>query len=337
MTEPAKKRTRGIQPKYETKLGRMYCGMAEELLATYPLTRYRGKVQLVFTSPPFPLNRKKRYGNLQGQEYVEWLASFAPLLSDYITDNGSIVVELGNAWEAGSPTMSTLPLKAFLAFQEKAGLHLCQEFICFNPARLPTPAQWVTVERIRVKDAFTRVWWMALTNRPKADNRHVLTKYSKSMKRLLERGTYNSGLRPSEHHIGERSFLTDHGGAIPPNVLTPPLQKMIPDLLEVLPLANTRSNDPYQVYCREHGIDSHPARMPVKLVEFFIRFLTDTGDLVLDPFAGSNTTGFVAEQLARKWLSIEVDPNYVEASHVRFRSCRVASSETCATNILEPT
>jgi len=296
----------------------MYRGKAEEVLRTYPVTRYRGKVQLVFTSPPFPLNRKKRYGNLQGREYVDWLAGFAPLLCEYLTDDGSIVIELGNAWEAGRPTMSTLPLKALLAFQEKANLYLCQEFICFNPARLPSPAQWVTVERIRVKDAFTRVWWMSPVEKPKADNRGVLTEYSKSMKDLLRRGTYNSGKRPSEHEIGETSFLKDHGGAIPPNVLIPDLEETLSELLEVLPIANTRANDIYQIYCRENDVEPHPARMPQKLVEFFLFLLTDPRDRALDPFAGSNSTGSVAEQLGRKWVGIEANEDYVVASKARF-------------------
>jgi len=312
--------SRGIKPAYQTKLGRMYCGKAEKVLASYPVTRYKGKVQLVFTSPPFPLNRKKKYGNLKGEEYVNWLAGFAPLLTEYLTDDGSIVIELGNAWESGKPTMSTLPLKALLAFQERGGLYLCQEFICFNPARLPAPAEWVTVKRIRVKDAFTRVWWMSPTDRPKADNRRVLTEYSDSMKKLLKRGTYNAGLRPSEYQIGAESFLADHGGAIPPNVLTPTVEGMLPELCEVLSISNTRSNDAYQAYCRKKGITPHPARMPMKLVEFFVRFLTDQGDRVLDPFAGSNTTGYVAEVLRRKWLAVEANNDYVDASMARFEA-----------------
>jgi site-specific DNA-methyltransferase (cytosine-N4-specific) len=297
----------------------MYCGKAEDVLCSFPMNLYKGKVQLVFTSPPFPLNRKKKYGNLQGEEYVAWIASFAPLLRKYLTSDGSIVVELGNAWERGNPTMSTLPMRALLAFQEAAELHLCQEFICFNTARLPTPAQWVNIERVRVKDAFTRVWWMSHTPKPKADNRKVLTEYSLSMKTLLKKGTYNHGRRPSEHQIGEASFLTDNGGAIPPNVLVPALENMLPDLHEVLPIANTRSNDPYQVYCRENGIEPHPARMPAELVRFFILFLTDEGDRVLDPFAGSNTTGYSAEFLKRKWLAIEADSKYARVSESRFR------------------
>ena len=146
-------------PAYKTSRGKMYQGDAEDMLRRYPIARFKGKVQLILTSPPFPLNRKKRYGNLTGNHYLEWIRRLGPLLGDYLAPDGSIVIEMGNAWEKGSPTMSTLPMRALLGFLESANLHLCQEFVCYNPARLPTPAQWVTIERIRVKDAFTRVRW----------------------------------------------------------------------------------------------------------------------------------------------------------------------------------
>ena len=302
---------------YATSLGTMYVGDCEDLLSRAPLTQYQGQVQLVLTSPPFPLNRKKRYGNLSGEEYLEWLKRLAPLLSSFLTPDGSIVIELGNVWERGRPTVSTLPLRALMAFQEGAGLHLCQEFICYNPARLPSPAQWVTVERIRVKDAFTRAWWMSPSERPKASNTKILKTYSDSMVKLLEKGTYNAGTRPSEHNIGDESFLTNNGGAIPPNVLVPVPDEPSEALTELLSIANTNSNDAYQAHCRENGIRPHPARMQERLAEFFIRFLTDESDLVMDPFAGSNTTGAVAERLKRKWLSVEANEQYSTASRVR--------------------
>lgn len=306
-----------IKPAYKTSWGAMYQGDCQDILKSYPITRRKGKVQLILTSPPFPLNRKKKYGNRTGEEYLNWLKNLAPLFRDYLASDGSIVLELGNAWEVGKPVMSTLPLKALMAFLEAAELNLCQEFICYNPARLPTPAQWVTVERIRVKDSFTRVWWMSPVERPKANNRNVLTEYSKSMKELLRKGTYNAGPRPSGHHIGKKSFLSDNGGAIPPNVLVPSQNSS--ELIDVLPISNTRTNDPYQIYCRRNNISPHPARMQTELAKFFIKFLTDKSDLVLDPFAGSNTTGSAAQELRRKWLSIEQDVNYVGTSEVRFR------------------
>jgi len=268
----------------------MIQGTAEAALTLPFLERYRGKVQLIFTSPPFPLNRKKQYGNKQGEAYVKWLSSFARLFGEFLKPDGSIVLEMGNAWEPGKPAMSTLALRALLAFLDAGNLTLCQQFICYNPARLPTPAQWVNVERIRVKDAFTHVWWMSPTDRPKADNRSVLRDYSSSMLKLLESKKYNAGARPSEHHIGKLSFFTDNKGAIPPNVLT---------------YANTAASDDYLKYCRKNSLKLHPARMPSKLPEFFIKFLTDPGDLVLDPFAGSNTTGAAADRLKRQWFFIE--------------------------------
>ncbi len=142
------------------------------------------------------------------------------------------------------------------------------------------------------------------------------------MEDLLRKGTYNSGRRPSEHYIGQRSFLKDNRGAIPPNVLIPPaLETFAP--LNFLSFANTATNDPYQVYCRANGIRPHPARMQPKLAEFFIEFLTDEEELIMDSFAGSNTTGAMAEKLNRKWLSTELDSAYVNASRTRFAMLRL--------------
>jgi site-specific DNA-methyltransferase (cytosine-N4-specific) len=303
------------QRAYATELGAMYEGTVEAFLASSTGQALRNDIQLVFTSPPFPLNRKKRYGNRVGDEYLAWLAALAKPLGDLLTDDGSLVVELGNAWEPGEPVMSTLALKALLEILESGGFHLCQQFVVHNPARLPSPAQWVNVERIRVKDAYTNVWWMSRTERPKADNRRVLVDYSPAMRKLLKRGSYNAGERPSQHNIGETSFLTDHGGAIPANVLT---------------ISNTSSTDEYRRYCKEQGFKLHPARMPPELAEFFIRFLTEEDDIVYDPFGGSNTTGAVAESLKRKWLATEPDANYIATSLGRFPSIAAAAAEAAA-------
>lgn len=300
---------------YETDLGRMYCGDSLNLLQGPEGRHLQRRTQLVFTSPPFPLNEKKKYGNLKGEEYIEWFSSFAPKLAETLTPNGSIVVEIGNAWEPGRPVMSTVVLRALLTFLEAANLRLCQEFVWYNPARLPSPVQWVNVERIRVKDAFSKIWWMSTTDRPKANNRQVLKPYSPSMRRLIETGRYNPGARPSEHNIGLSSFIKDNAGAIPPNVLGADDAESLGTLLKG---TNTRSSEQYQIFCREREIPLHPARMPKELPEFFIKFLTDEGDLVFDPFGGSNTTGAVAETLGRQWISCEAHLPYASSSLGRF-------------------
>lgn len=311
-----------------TSLGDYIVGDSQEILSNQLKDDLAGKVQLILTSPPFPLNKKKSYGNLQGAEYLDWISSMAPIWSKLLTDDGSIVIELGNAWEPGRPIQSLLPLKALLSFTEhqEASLRLCQQFVCYNPSRLPSPANWVTINRIRVTDSYTNVWWLSKSDYPKADNRRILRPYSKSMKALQERGSYNHGKRSSEHTISETSFLTDNGGSIAHNFLE---LEQLDERREVrlpnaLSMANTSSNDHFLRTCRSRGITAHPARMQVRLAEMFIQFLTDKNDLVVDPFGGSNTTGFAAEKNGRRWITIEMQEKYAEQSKIRMADPTIA-------------
>jgi site-specific DNA-methyltransferase (cytosine-N4-specific) len=316
-------RNEGMQMKcllYKTKYGKYYVGKCEEVIKKLNLTK---KIQLILTSPPFPLNNKKKYGNFSGNEYLNWFSNLAELFSGILTPTGSIVVEMGNAWEPSRPVQSLLTLNSLLAFvnNPNADLRLCQEFVCYNPARLPSPAQWVTINRIRAIDSFTHVWWMSNSDMPKADNRRILRPYSKSMRKLLKTQKFNSGKRPSQHVISEKSFLTDNNGSISHNVLelegvTEGVESRLP--YSMLRISNTKSNDRFTKICKDRGIILHPARMPLELASFFIDFLTDEGDTVLDPFGGSNTTGFCAEQAKRQWISIEANAEYGEQSKIRF-------------------
>ena len=317
---------------YTTNYGKYYTGKCEELINSISL---QGKVQLILTSPPFPLNNKKKYGNASGENYLNWFSGLAETFANVLTPNGSIVIELGNAWEKNRPVQSLLTLQSLIAFvnNESADLRLCQEFICHNPARLPTPAQWVTIERIRAIDSFTHVWWMANSDKPKADNRKILRPYSKSMERLLEKQQFNFGKRPSEHVISEKGFLANNGGSISHNVLE--LEQINDDKdlrlpFSMLRIANTKSNDFFTRTCKERNMIPHPARMPLELASFFINFLTDPGDLVLDPFSGSNTTGFCAEREKRNWISIDDNLEYGKQSIIRFEEPSLGATIECS-------
>lgn len=288
---------------YKTKYGTAYQSRIEDFIRSPEAKKLRGKVQLIVTSPPFPLLRPKRYGNSQGQEYIDWISEIACGLVPLLKNDGSLVIEIGNSWNSGEPTMSTVPLKALISISETAGLNICQQFICNNPARLPGPASWVTRERIRVKDSYTHVWWLSPATKPKANNRNVLQPYSSAMLKLIKNRHYNAGHRPSDHRINPTSFLADNGGAIPSSVFN---------------FGNTAISKSYINWCKEKGVRPHPARMQSSLVEFFISFLTDEKDLVLDPFGGSNTTGEVAESKKRRWVSVEADSDYVLGSVGRF-------------------
>jgi len=287
-----------------------------------------GKVNLILTSPPFPLNKKKKYGNEKGEEYLKWFLEMAPVFSNLLTADGSLVIEIGNSWEPERPIQSLLHLECLMGLVKHpdANLRLVQEFICYNPSKLPSPAQWVTVNRWRTVDSYTHIWWMAKSDFPKADNSKVLKPYSKSMQRLLEKQEYNSGKRPSEHTISEKGFLKDHGGSIAHNffeleALDENREVRLPH--NVLSFSNTNSNDYFLTACRNKNITPHPARMSAGLANFFIEFLTDKGDLVLDPFGGSNTTGYCAEKLNRKWLSFELNDKYIEQAKLRMKDPRL--------------
>jgi len=282
---------------YSTKLGTAYLGDSLELMKEIP----DSSIDLILTSPPFALTRQKEYGNKQEQEYVEWFLQFSKEFYRILKEKGSLVIDLGGAYIPGFPVRSIYQYELLVKLCREQNFFLAQEFYHYNPSRLPTPAEWVTVRRIRVKDSVNVVWWLSKTEFPKATNRNVLKPYSDSMKSLIKNG-YKAKLRPSGHDISEK-FGTDNGGAIPPNLLE---------------LANTNSNGQYQTKCREHGIKPHPARFPVGFSDFFIKFLTDDNDIVLDPFAGSNTTGFSAEILNRRWISIELNEDYLKGSIYRF-------------------
>ncbi|HDS7096577.1 TPA: site-specific DNA-methyltransferase [Klebsiella pneumoniae] len=288
------------KPLYNTELGEAYVADSLEMLAQLP----DNSVNLVMTSPPFALQRKKDYGNKEQHEYIDWLAEFASLVYQKLTPDGSFVVDLGGAYQKGVPVRSLYNYRVLIKFCDEIGFHLAEEFFWFNPSKLPSPIEWVNKRKIRTKDSVNTVWWLSKSEWPKANVSNVLTEYSDRMKKLIKNpeAYYSPAKRPSGHDIGS-SFGKDNGGAIPSNLLQIP---------------NSEASSKYLKLCKEIGIKAHPARFPAKLPEFFIRFLTEPGDLVVDIFAGSNTTGYVAEKEGRNWLAFEQIPEYLEASLFRF-------------------
>jgi site-specific DNA-methyltransferase (cytosine-N4-specific) len=284
-------------PYYQTKYGKAFHGDSLE----YMKCLSDNSINLVLTSPPFALTSQKEYGNKQEQDYIDWFMQFSEEFHRILTNDGSFVVDLGGAYLPGHPTRSIYQYELLCRFIKEQKFFLAQEFFHYNPARLPAPAEWVNVRRIRVKDSVNLVWWLSKTEYPKADNRKVLRPYTDAMKSLLKKG-YVAKKRPSGHEITKK-FSIDNGGAIPSNVLE---------------LGNNESNSAYMLKSKEKGMKPHPARFPRRFDEFFINFLTDENDIVFDPFAGSNTTGYAAEGLQRRWISCELNEEYIKNSFLRF-------------------
>lgn len=296
---------------FTTTLGKIFLGDSIQVLKQLD----SHSVDLIVTSPPYALLRKKDYGNADEQDYLDWFRPFAKEFQRVLKTSGSLVIDIGGSWLPGTPTRSLYHFKLAIMLVEEVGFHLAQEFFWWNPSKLPSPAEWVNIRRIRVKDAVNTVWWLSKTPWPKANNRRVLQPYSSAMITLFQNG-YQAKRRPSGHDIS-RNFKTDNGAAIPPNLLA---------------LPNTDSNSKYLRYCGDEGITPHPARFPAEIPEFFIRMLTDKGDLVLDPFAGSCVTAEVCETLEREWMCSELEELYLRGAIGRFDSDRPYNGKTNARN-----
>ncbi len=281
----------------KTEYGRIYLGDSMKFLKKTKDETF----DLIVTSPPYDLIREKEYGNMHGSEYLNWITSFGREFHRVLKQTGSLVMDFGSSWTPGHATKNLYEYRILIKFCDDIGFHLAQDFFWWNPSKLPTPTEWVNKRRIRAKDAVTKIWWFSKSTEPKADNKKILSPYSDAMKKTLREGT-NEGRRRSGHVVS-KNFQKDNGGSIPPNLIA---------------IANTKSVDPYLEYCLKNKLEAHPARYPRELPEYFIRFLTEEGDNVLDPFAGSCVTGEVCENLKRKWTCCELNESYLKGALARF-------------------
>ncbi|NBJ13921.1 site-specific DNA-methyltransferase [Microvirga arsenatis] len=266
-------------------------------------------ISLIFSSPPYPLLRKKQYGNLDEREYLDWMVRLAETWMPKLAKDSSVVLNLGDAWRRGEPTLSLYQERLLIRFEDELGLNLCQRFAWQNSARLPNPAEWVTIRRVRVKPSLENIFWLSASDNPYADNRQILVPYSDSMKAMLKRGGQEAASRPAGYRMADGAFGNDNGGAIPGNLIV---------------AANTESNSDYIRGVKAAGLPVHPARFPATLPETFIRFLTRPKDLVFEPFGGSLTTAAVAEALDRRWVASECMLEYIQGGQLRFPHAKAA-------------
>lgn len=290
---------------YESAQGIALWAQAEavEGSATNPHRIEPGSVDLVLTSPPYDIETSKQYGGKRGREYEDWLVARVAAWQAMIADTGSIVLNLGDAWMPGVPSMSIYQERILLRIVDELGLHLAERLYWHNPAKLPTPASYVTVRRVRVTPAVEQVYWFAKDpDRCYGNNRNVLRPYSEAMRRTIARGGTNTGVRPSGYVMNEQSFTADNGGSIPHNIIV---------------ASNTASNDGYSAACRERGLPIHPARFPAELARFVIGLTTEPGDVVYDPCAGSLTTMAVAMAMGRRAIATEMHREYLAGGLAR--------------------
>lgn len=262
-----------------------------------------GSVDLLFTSPPFPLLSGKEYGTSTTAEWLEWMTGLCADWYDLLAPTGSLVMELNDVHYRGMPVQSQYIERLGIRLEDELGMFRPGRLLWENPAR-KGPLVWCGIRRVRLNPTAAPLLWMSKTPHPKANNRAVLQPYvARTRERYLGK-TLAPVERPSGLKFGEQSWSRDNGGAIPGNVIR---------------AGNASGNDAYARACRAAGLKPHPARMPPKVAEFVIKLLTEPGDLVLDPFFGSGTTGAVAERLDRRWIGVERSLAYLETAELRFQ------------------
>lgn len=288
---------------YSTELGIAMIGWCRNVFNNFP-----GEIHLALTSPPYPIRQARAYGNPTEKEYVDWLLfNIEPLVSK-LTDGGSLCLQLSNdIFLQNSPARSLYVERLVLALNDKLGLQLMDRMPWINLSKPPGPRMWASKNRVHLNVGHEMVLWF--TNNPAkvtSNNQRVLKPHSDRHLKLIEAGGFKGHVVNSDgaYRKYDGSYGNPTAGAIPKNVLE-----------YGHACGNQRG---YQKAARHLGLPSHGASFPLRLVMFLIEFLTSPGQLVVDPFAGSNTVGLGAELLGRQWLSVDNIVEYVLGSALRF-------------------
>lgn len=289
---------------FSTDLGCALWANAEDVF-----TGLGEQITLAFTSPPYPLAKQRAYGNVNQAAYIDWLLPILEPIVAHLRPGGSVVLNLGNdIFEPGSPARSLYVERLTLALHDNLGLHLMERFVWNNPTKPPGPVRWASIKRVHHNTAYEHVLWF--TNDPAlviADNRRCLREHTKEHRRFVESGGVQQYARYADgaYSVRKGSYSVQTEGAIARNVLTIPHR--CPD------------QQPARDFAAAHDLPTHPALMPAKLAEHFVRFLSEMGDLIVDPFGGWATTGRGAELHGRRWLVTERCREYLMAAAQRFR------------------
>lgn len=269
------------------------------------------QIHLALTSPPFPLACPRLYGNQPASAYVDWLCEVLEPIVRELAPGGSVVLSLTNdVFERGSPGRSTYLERLVVALEDRLGLSLMDRFVWVNPSRPPGPVQWASLRRTHVHTGWDPVLWFS--NDPHlvaADNRRVLEPHTPRQAALIRAGGEARARSSCDgaYRLRPGSFSGQTDGRIPRNVIT----------------AGHRCFDqsPARAFAKEHGLAQHGASMPLALASRLVKHLVGPGDLVVDPFAGLNTTARAAELHGARWLTTEAAAEYALSGAQRFQTC----------------
>lgn len=290
------------QPKmyFTTAMGVSFWGYGDDVAKLY-----RNEIDLIITSPPYLLGKDREYGNIGKSEkaYVDNLVSAIEGWLPCLTSTASIVLNIGETLIKGAGYQSLAKERLLIALEDRLGLHLVQRFQWYSPSK-PVNNYWTTHAKKHCITATEDFLWLSLNpKQAKANNQNVLVDYSEKWKKHIEsaqrKSPIQSNTRPSGNSNNPDSFSKDNGGSIAHNLLMATPEPAQSDYIR---------------FCKENNLPVHPARFHYSLPEFFVKFLTDAGDVVADWFHGSGNTGYAAEKNDRYWIGSEIMEEYIKGS-----------------------
>jgi site-specific DNA-methyltransferase (cytosine-N4-specific) len=288
---------------YSVDDGLAFLGHAEEVAGAIE----PGSVDCLMTSPPYPLINRA-YGKFGLAEWMSWMSNLTGLWRDLLKDDGTIAINLMDVFVPGTPSLSTYIERFTLDAIDRHGLHLAGRMNWLSNTKMPN-LEWSAKRKVVLRNAIEHVILLSRSPNPAWDATRVpLEPYaertaSQRASDARRAAQKRASKRPGGYDINEAAFSTQGEGRIASNVIIS---------------GGVGGGGAYAKRCREAGITPHPARFPEALPRKVIQLTTAPGGLVYDPMAGSNTTGKVALELGRRFISSEPVVEYAAASAFRF-------------------
>lgn len=245
-------------------------------------------VDLIVTSPPYADQRKKTYGGISPDHYVDWFLPKSREFLRVLKPDGTFVLNIKERVVDGE--RHTFVLELILELR-KQGWFWTEEYI-WNKKNC-YPGKWPN----RFRDSWERCLQFNKTKKFKMFQDAVMMPvggWSKTRLKNLNQTDLTRDESKTQSGFGKKiANWVGRDLVYPSNVLN---------------------------LSTECGYKQHSAPFPVALPEWFIRLFTQNDDVVLDPFMGSGTTAVASRKNNRHFIGIDTQPDYCKLAKERVES-----------------
>lgn len=239
-------------------------------------------IKLVYGSPPYP-NAERDYGVWKSSEYIEKIAPFIDAAVLKLREDGFLVINVkANREKTSSRCSSKRSLvveKLAILLEERWHLFCVDIEIWVKENPVPTGL------RVACQDAYEQNLWFSVAPKWKINLDDIRRPYESHSVKTYEEYEYKPRANGNTYVRKNKRIHPNPLGALPKNIICGGVSSKI---------------------------GNHQAMQPTYLPEKYIKACTDKGDLVVDPWLGSGTTGAVALSLGRKFAGFDVVDSYVD-------------------------